>query len=170
MIYWIALAVLAAAAILAALATVSYLDGGLGMGIFLLIVYSAVAFGILNLAVVLPASYQESTDSYTKTYSLQALDTGSTVTGRFYLGYGTINGSRTLNYITKDSKGGYHIEQADAEWSTVYEKSDSTRVKVSTYSNYRWWLAPMRFTDFAKTYTFYVPANSILQNYSITNK
>lgn len=169
MIFWIAVAVVCVLSLGIAGWAGDDLDS-IGFGIFSLILSLLVGAGIIGLAVVLPASQQNSTDEKTVTYSLTAINTGSTVHGQFYLGYGQIDGARTLNFVTTRADGSFRVEEGDADNSVIYERTGSPTVKETTYSNYRWWLAPFRFTSFATTYKFYVPKGSVLQDYTIANK
>ena len=101
---------------------------------------------------------------------LAAIATDSSVSGRFFLGSGYINGYQTFSYLTKGEDGWFRLSSAEANASTVYESDETPYVEYFYWKDVPpWWVSP--FVLFNKhepvTYDFYVPEGSVLNNYQI---
>jgi len=169
MIFWILLALVIIATVWAFIWGLNDWAGGIGMGFlcaFGAAVLGAVIGGLLMLllAIWFGPTAQFKGDSE---HHLVALQTSSSVEGRFFLGSGYINGERTLNYITDDD-GAFRIQSADADASIVYQDSENPTVTVFEFSFENPWFAPWSFGT-TYTYEFHVPEGSILSDYTIDN-
>lgn len=167
MIFWILLVI----AIVAVIASFVYglLEDGIGIAFlvaFMAALISALIGGLLALllSIWVTPNYQFQGE---KEHDLVALQTSSSIEGRFFLGSGYINGKRTLNYITDDS-GAFRVESADADDSVIYQDSNEPTVTVHEWDLVNPWLAPWSFSH-KHTYTFHVPEGSILSDYTVNN-
>lgn len=104
---------------------------------------------------------------------LRAIQTGSGVTGSFFLSSGTVEGYRTINYITtktdEDGESYSYIGSVHASSSRIYEGDTSPRIEVidTTSFHEKWFPWPL---STERTFKFYVPADSVLENYTISNE
>jgi hypothetical protein len=104
---------------------------------------------------------------------LKALATGSKVTGRFYLGSGSIEGKRTVNYITADGDRNY-IRQQDASASVVIEDITTGQPHmIALQKCYESpWIMPWKMCKDINegiAFEFHVPAGSVLSDYTVDN-
>jgi hypothetical protein len=106
------------------------------------------------------------------TAPLKALATSKSVSGTFFLGSGSINGKRTINYITADGNRNY-VREADASTAVVIEDSPTSPsiVELKECADNPW-VMPWTFCrgiEGVKT-EFHVPAGSVLSDYTVDNK
>lgn len=118
-------------------------------------------------------------DSVTNKHTLQAIDTGSGVEGQFFLGGGTVDGERVINYIytARDADGQTYskVDQQDASDSRIYEdlnEDDTPFVETRTTQYLNRWIAPHWLGGLPKDSVneFHVPKGSVLENYQISNR
>ena len=107
-----------------------------------------------------------------RSIALKALGTDSEVSGRsYYLGGGYVGEQRVLNYITKGTDGSIRVASAKAWASTIKEDAgpDEARVRIMDWKQSQKWLWPW---DGATTtyYEFHIPADSVVESYTIDNK
>lgn len=140
-------------------------------GLFLTLLVGALILGLALLAAMFAAwklDYPGRTaETRTHTADLRAVNTGSTVTGRFFLGSGQIDGKRTFSYVYKEGDW-TRVGQVDAAESRVAENATpETAHMVTTTTDYSiWWIAPwVLWTDI--NHDFHVPADSVIESYEI---
>ena len=171
MIFWILLVL----AVIATIGTVIYFIDDMGtlvgafpgviVGVSMSMLIGGLIIGGLN--ILIPHEY----DTAETTTELRAIDTGSTIKGRFYLGSGYINGERTINYIEQisDGDGTYStVRQASAGSSRIFEDADQPTVTDYKFTFYKPWLFPGAFSE-NHSYDFHVPEGSVLEDYTIDN-
>lgn len=101
---------------------------------------------------------------------LRAMETGSSIEGRFYLGSGYINSVKVLEYITEDSSGAIRVSNVPAGYSTLYERDgEKPAMRVLHYEEKNGWLAPFAVRSF-ENYVFTVPKGAVQSNYEVTAK
>ncbi len=148
-------------------------DGMIGLGIFVFFAINLIGFmiaGAIGSATLFNGEHDTRT-AITNTETLQALAVDSSVSGHFFLGSGTVDGKRVLNYITvkSDDTGTYsEVKQIKATDVRIYQDSDEPRLDTrNTYfSNPAVW--PGEYPA-GTDYFFHVPAGSILEDYTIDN-
>lgn len=118
-----------------------------------------VAFGGLH--------YQDRTDF--EPQNLRAIGSDSDIEGRFYfLGGGYVNEERVLNYIAE--KDGYsYLGVAEASRSKIFE-DESQSPYVDTYKvdfSNGWFVPWVVFTH--TYYEFHIPADSVVEDYTVLN-
>jgi hypothetical protein len=104
------------------------------------------------------------------TYKLKAIGNSSALEGRtFFLGGGYINDKRVLNFISQRDGGAIHVEQAEAEDSTIYEGSKDATVRIQHIDASNGWIAtwPLGSGD---EYEFRIPTGSVVEPYTLDNK
>lgn len=165
MIFWILLV----AAVVAVVITFWwwFLEDGWAYAFLFSFATAALAFivgaGLLALAALIPG--EKRTD---ETFELRALATSSTVHGRFFLGSGTVDGKRTLNYIAKED-GYSRLGQGVASASRVYEDTERPTVTEYTFWYSNGWVVPWEVVT-GYSWDFHVPAGSILEDFTLTNE
>lgn len=168
MIFWI-LATLAVVIAICTTVNISYEDGpllGLIMGFLALLGSAAGGFLIFLLACLIPTSTDLISDD---TYKLKALGNNSALEGRsYFLGGGYVKEKRVLNFITQRDGGAIRVEQAEAEDSTIFEGSQDTTVRVLHFDHNNGWVAPWPLGSHTE-YTFRIPADSVLESYTLDN-
>lgn len=124
--------------------------------------------GVLVMLITLPIIASTGPQVVRSTTQLAALSTGDGITGHFFLGSGTVDSKRVLNYIADDD-GLYTLEQVDADKATIRQGDYVPHVdQLATVRN-DWWLAPFPVVGSFGDYAFYIPAGSILESYQIQN-
>lgn len=108
------------------------------------------------------------------TYKLKAVDTSSSIEGQsYFLSGGYINQQRTLNFIyeTEDDGEKYaQVADALAINSRIYEDSTNPTVTIYTWTYSNKWIVPWGNWSHNNSYSFHVPAGSVIDNTEITNK
>lgn len=107
---------------------------------------------------------------------LKALAASQSVEGHFFLGSGSVNGKRTINYITADGNRNY-LQEADASRSTVIEDTPVAAGPHLTAFNQCMnnpWIAPWQMcrplNADERSMEFHIPAGSVLSDYTVDNK
>lgn len=165
MIFWILLAL----AVAAVIATYIYWVPEEGWGFAFLpaalavIIAGPLAFGLMMLAFLIPGD--KVTD---ETHDLRAISSSSSVQGRFFLGSGYVDGKRTLNYIAQED-GYSRLGQGIASASRVYEDTDKPTVTEYTHWYSNGWVVPFDVKT-GSAWDFHIPADSILEDFTITNE
>jgi hypothetical protein len=138
------------------------------MGAFLtLIGGGAVTFFVVMLCMFIPTNHDLVSDD---TYQLKAIGTNSAIEGRsYFLGGGYIKDKRVLNYISQRDGGAIHVEQAEAEDSTIYEGSSDATVRARHYDHVNGWVAPWPLGSHNE-YEFRIPNGSVADSYTLDNK
>lgn len=150
---------------------VSKADGEFALGSFLLTLLSTSVivpfFGGIALSIV--ASGQARTFSYTETHQLRALNNGSQTSGSFFLGIGSFDEKRVVNYIPIDADGGMTLKQIGTYGLKIYEKDNvKPSVSIDHFNLNTGWLVPWTMnTENGPVFT--VPTGSVLENYTIDN-
>lgn len=104
------------------------------------------------------------------THHLKALGNNSALEGRsYFLGGGYIKDKRVLNFISQRDGGAIRVEQAEAEDATIFEGSPDATVQIKHYDYTNGWVSPWPLGD-AYEYTFRIPADSVLESYTLDNK
>lgn len=95
---------------------------------------------------------------------LAALNNSSTVSGEFFLGFGSVDNKDVYRYIVQDADGGYRVSSVDASDAVVYEMpgasnayAESARLKSPS----SWYAISNTSRDEIK---FYVPEGSVKQD------
>lgn len=150
-------------------------DYGAFFGYFLAsAIISAVAWVVVALGVVgiIAGATGKPEVVNTDKAPLTALNTGTDISGRFFLGTGSINGEPSFTYVFEQEDGGFQLSSANAIQSSVYEVDDATpHVEIDNYRlkpNEFW--SPMSWMfniNYDSIYRFYVPKGSVLQNYQV---
>jgi hypothetical protein len=170
MVFWILLGI--AALIPIVVAIFFFMDEGFlaGVGFFFVSAFlAACGLGLVALILSAIAAGTGWTDTRYETRDLRALGNSSSIEGRFYfLGGGYIDGKRVLNYIVQQD--GYStLEQADANDSRIFEDEQESPYVYSAYSERKnTWLVPWPVLG-GEAHDFHIPADSILENYTIDN-
>lgn len=106
---------------------------------------------------------------------LAALQTGSQIEGRFFLGSGRIEEEPIFSYLYRQSDGGVKLAWVDADRATVYEdENDSPYLEIVQYSyGCNAFVTPFcpgadGPDEFATEYNFHIPKDSVISNYEIT--
>lgn len=165
MIFWILLVLAVAAVVITYVSNVDWDGWGWAFVPALLaaVISALVGGGLLALAFLIPGEKITS-----ETYELRAISSSSAVQGKFFLGSGYVNGKRTLNYIAQED-GYSRLGQAIAGPSArVYEDSDDPTVIEYTFWYSNGWVAPWE-VETGYAWDFHVPADSILEDFTITN-
>lgn len=101
---------------------------------------------------------------------LTALNTGSEVSGRFFLGSGRIDSDSVFSYIYETPEGGYRLDSVYVDQATVYA-DEETNPYMTTITWERkpdtFW-APFTLYGVSDTYEFHIPQGSILVDYTVT--
>ena len=168
MIFWILLVLVVLIAIGVFISEASDSYGSPFMGAFLALFCGSVAgFIILCLFMFIPANTDLVSDD---TYKLKALGNNNAIEGRFYfLGGGYVKDKRVLNYISQRDGGAIHVEQSEADDSVIYEGHDEATVQVRHFDHNNGWVAPWPI-DSHTEYIFRIPADSVLESYTLDNK
>jgi hypothetical protein len=170
MIFWIVLAVVGVAVLVAFVlgwrSWSDIYDGFMAAGVTLAIGFFVFVIGAFVLSGI--AADTGTDEPRTDTSELRALSTGSSVEGAFFLGGGYIDGKRVLNYVVQHD--GYStLEQIDAALCRIYEDGDANpRFVVTTTDRYNRLLVPWA-VKVRNQYDFHIPANSILESFTIDN-
>lgn len=127
------------------------------------IISLVVGGGLLALALLIPGG--KHTD---ETYGLRAISSSSTVQGSFFLGAGYVDGKRTLNYIAQED-GWSRIDRGIASASRIYEDAEKPTVIEYTHWYSNGWVIPWEFKT-GYSWDFHVPAESILEDFTIANE
>lgn len=102
----------------------------------------------------------------TANYELVALANGSSVSGQFFLGTGSVDGKNVFNYVTDD--GGYStLRQADADQSSIWQDEDED--PYLDVSRIAWrvdWAMPSPIFSTLR-YDFHIPDGSVYNGYSV---
>lgn len=117
--------------------------------------------GLIPAAIIVIMLAVPLTTTESRKTPIAALGDGSSISGRFYLGSGTIDEKMVFNYYA-DNGGSYSLMQAGAEISSIVEddgKYVETSVKVTPS---RWYTFGMETVTHV---TFHVPKNSVKNNY-----
>jgi len=165
MIFWILLALVIGVTLFVGIAVYREYDSigaAIGGGIFAAAMAGIVAFIVILLFMIIPSTSHEK-----YTYHLRALATSQSVQGEFFLGSGSVNGERTLNYI-KRVKGWSEVDSAVAKASRVFEDSTSPTVTEYFYYYDNGWVLPWKILT-GYSWDFHVPAGSILEDTTIDN-
>jgi ABC-type multidrug transport system fused ATPase/permease subunit len=100
---------------------------------------------------------------------LRAVALGGSIEGHFFLGTGTVDGKRVINYVAQHEDGYVTVEQVDARNAYIYEdESSNPTVTAHHWRASEWWLS-LWPTDRGTNYSFHVPPGSVLENYTIDN-
>lgn len=181
MVFWIVTAVFALIPFLMAwmMAEEAQYEGGspaargIG-GFFLGLLFGGILWAFIGLLGIGSLGHIGSTTQKTGTevYNLTALETGNQVSGRFFLGSGTVNDNQVFSYLYQDEDGGFRLDSAYASNSVVYEDdSEKPRLEVDNYETVpNPWLSPILPIGGESTgeNKFYVPEGSVLSNYQVT--
>jgi len=169
MIFWILL-VIASLITIASLVIGFFEDGvlwGLGTGLLAAVISAFVGALIFIAFCFLPLSADLVSDN---TYKLKALGNSNAIEGRsYFLGGGYVKDKRVLNFISQRDGGGIRVEQAEAEHSTVFEGSQEATVQARHFDYNNGWVAPWPLGS-GTEYTFRIPADSVLESYTLDNK
>lgn len=131
----------------------------------------AIAVGFLG--VVLGLNFPNASTTATHTYRLEALTTGTSSSGSFFLGSGTIGNKHEYQFvINKD--GAYYSEHIDSDGVPTYENKKSSKAWVveKTTNYYTTWIFPgvKALTESTTSYVFHIPKGSVVQNFNITGE
>lgn len=141
--------------------------GGFGMGMLLSVGVGLIFVLIIGLT---SALFKPELEEHSQaTYDLRAINTGSDISGTFYLGAGSIEGYRTLDFIMQYDNGSNRVAEARADKSLIWEDSKNPTVTIHQLDGEAWWIAPFPIVSDVE-YTFHIPEGSILESTSITNK
>lgn len=118
-------------------------------------------FGFLGALVVHPTFHEDCTN-------LVAMSDGSSTSGSFFLGSGTIKNDQVYSYYYKDGAG-FKRDYQYADRSTIYYTEGAPRICAldSDHSIWTYPIIPEYTTD---GYNFYVPAGSIKQDFTLNNQ
>lgn len=172
MIFWIALVVILVIAIIIAIGEG---DGESGFFVFVALMCFATIFtGGMSAS---NSTTTETGNDKVGTSQLRSLGTASETEGRFYfLGGGYIDEQRTLNFITQDEiTGGNYVRSVAADDSVIFEdSSEAPRLEtwessVTKTGDTFWFPFTFPSTKTVTTYKFYIPEESILNDYTISN-
>lgn len=100
-------------------------------------------------------------------YSLEALATGDSMSGRFFLGSGYVSGSQKFEYITKDEDGRIYVENVGTRRASVIEDEETApylQVEEAWVYNPDILPWPVQRDD---RYTFHIPEGSVLSGYEV---
>ena len=169
MIVWIAIAVSVILGIAAAVNRKSYYyDLGDRIGAFFGVAGISAVIGAVVTFIIfwIPATQAYSYTEATK--PLVALDTSSQQAGQFFLGTGSMNNKRTLNFIRQE-EGYVKLDYSLAEDSRIFEGSEK-----ATFTEYIWsydnpWVLPWTWRT-GYSYDFHVPEGTVQGDYNITNE
>lgn len=89
------------------------------------------------------------------------------VSGRFFLGSGTIDSTQYYAFYTGDNETGYSLEKEPASLSKVFmiEEGQEPFWRTNYISPKNKWL--VLFGKYDKSYSFHVPKGSIVNNYTL---
>ena len=120
-------------------------------------------------AVVLPLSITAQfagTSRVSTDFPLRALAVGDGIQGQFFLGSGSVDGERVLNYVVQ--RDGYAtLEQVDADKALIFEGEGTPHVESTERVLDAWWAAPFPLIGMTTGYQFHIPAGSIIESYSV---
>lgn len=100
-------------------------------------------------------------------HTLQALATGDSMAGRFFLGSGYVSGSQKFEYIIKDEDGRIYVENVGTWQASVIEDEESApylQIEEAWVYNPDILPWPVQRDD---RYTFHIPEGSVLSGYSV---
>lgn len=168
MIFWI-LAVIVALITLGAF-VVGIEDGflwGLGTALWAALISGFIGGLVFLLFCLIPLNADLVSDN---THRLKALGNSNAIEGRsYFLGGGYVKDKRVLNFITQREGGAIRVEQAKAEDSTVFEGAQESTVQVRHFDHNNGWVAPWPLGSHTE-YIFRIPADSVLESYTLDNK
>lgn len=99
---------------------------------------------------------------------LRAMAVNSATNGSFFIGTGTVEDKQVLSFISEQD-GAISVEQVFAEDSYIFEdEDDSPYVTTYEWSKSAWWWMPDEGVKSGETYSFHIPANSVVSNYNIS--
>lgn len=106
------------------------------------------------------------------TYRLRTLGTANGIEGHsYFLGGGYINSERVLNYITQRDGGAIQVQTADADVSVVFEDAPAGTGTVQKLhvDHINGWVTPWPLGSHDQ-YVFHIPAGTVADSYSLTDK
>jgi hypothetical protein len=127
---------------------------------------------LLNMAIV---CYYKDTNSLitkkVKTIELKSINDNFSNSGSFFLGTGTVESESYYYYYIKTGTNTYKQNKLDATNVEIVEDSLLTKAYLIKYSN----MIPEKYANWvirphSYTYKFYVPSNTIKQNYTFDLK
>lgn len=143
-----------------------YIIGGiisLFVGAFVAIVFMFLILGTAN--IFIPKETQQINET---TINLRALDSGSEVSGRYFVGSVYIDEKKVLEYISEAEDGGMRVESVSAEDSVIYERDgEEPKLIVREYEEINKWLSPDALYSY-KTYEFEIPKGSVKESYDVS--
>jgi len=132
---------------------------------FFMWTFMAAILVIMLLALVsnlVPPQYKDKPSS---TEHIISLDASSDIRGHFALGCGAIESELVYYYYIQDDDGGYHIENAKAENSTIFE-TDKIQPRIKLYLRETWQDLFLLIPSGDYKYEFHIPINSIIREYN----
>jgi hypothetical protein len=145
---------------------VGYIFGGmisLFIGAFCSLIFAFMVLGTANIFIPKESKIVDET-----TVSLRALDTGSEISGRYFVGSAYISEKKVLEYISEANDGGMRVESVPADKSVIYERDEATpKLVIKTYEESNSWLAPEALYSY-KNYEFSIPKGSVKESYSVS--
>lgn len=143
-----------------------YIFGGifsLFIGAFVALVFAFLVLGTANIFIPKESKLVEET-----TVSLRALDAGSEISGRYFVGSSYIDEKKVLEYISEAEDGGLRVASVPAGESVIYERDEETpKLVIKTYEESNPWLAPEALYSY-KNYEFSIPKGSVKESYSVS--
>lgn len=139
-----------------------------GLAVFLAIMFASIASVVL---IVCALSFSGERAVVSK--ELRSMQDGSEISGNFFLGTGTIDEDPHFTYYVVDGEAA-RLESVPAKYAKIVEGADRPRLERGcTKFTETWWNWPVpSFFDNnidcgGAEYTFYVPENSIVNNYRL---
>jgi hypothetical protein len=169
MLLWILLATFLVLAAIAFIRT-CFVDSSLS------IVYTFMAGIMLLLGYMMIVIAVEPTNSDLTTgdrVTLRALNVGDSTGGSFFLGSGSVNGEKSLDYIVQDEDNGdtwSEVKSVDADYSRVYEDTETEPymlVREKDLTNYGVWPWPSITVE---RYDFHIPKGSVSSDITVDLK
>lgn len=143
-----------------------YLFGGilsLFAGAFCAIALMFLILGTANIFIPKETNLVDET-----TINLRALDSGSEVSGRYFVGSVYIDEEKVLEYISEAEDGGMRVESVSADKSVIYERDgEEPKLIVREYEETNHWLSPDALYKY-KTYEFEIPKGSVKESYNVS--
>lgn len=143
----------------------------IGEGIFYALAATFVTFMfsmLIGFGIALSSDNRETIE--TGTTSLSAIASGSETEGAFFLGSGTVDEERVINYVSVTEDGGKTLESIPVEDAIIYEDAtvETARLETTIDRWQAWWWAPWHL-DVNETTAFHVPAGTVSGDFDIQN-
>lgn len=133
------------------------------VGAFAAIVFMFLILGTANMFIP-----KETNQISETTINLRALDSGSEVSGRYFVGSVYIDEKKVLEYISEAEDGGMRVESVPAKDSVIYERdAENPKVTIRKYEEINKWLSPEALYTYEK-YEFEIPKGSVKESYDVS--